>query len=221
MSSQNGYKEGNNLKKVEMIGKRFGRLTVIEEGPKRGKDFSWVCRCDCGNMTKPLLGGNLRSGHTKSCGCLHVNHGKHNEKLYSVWAARKKRCYDTNHPTYKNYGARGISVCAEWKEDFQSFRDWAFASGYNPEAGRKQCTLDRINVCGNYEPANCRWVSMKEQRNNRRNNLRIEIDGVTKRAEDWAAEAGLNYSTLTKRYASGERGKTLLRPSRKSQKGGK
>ena len=80
----------------------------------------------------------------------------------------KQRCYDSKRKDYANYGGRGISVCNEWRNDYSTFRDWAYLHGYNPNAAYMNCTLDRINVNGNYCPENCRFVSMKIQAKNRR-----------------------------------------------------
>lgn len=161
----------------KMLGKRFGRLTVIAEAPERKCGQScWVCQCDCGNITAPILGSNLRRGHTKSCGCLKTKHGKYNSRLYAVWHGMKKRCYCKTDHAFKNYGGRGIKVFDEWKESFSEFEKWAFSNGYDETAKQGKCTLDRIDVNGNYEPSNCRWVDMKAQQNNRRNNVKKEGD---------------------------------------------
>ena len=160
------------MKKRDLTGQRFGQLTVINESPVRiDQQVCWICKCDCGNITPPLIGSNLTRGHTKSCGCLHKPHGDYYTRLYWVWCSMKKRCYDKNHPTYRNYGRRGIKVCEEWKHDFKVFREWALQSGYVAGHGRGECSLDRIDVNGDYCPENCRWVSMKVQQNNRRNNV--------------------------------------------------
>lgn len=165
-----------------MTGQRFGRLEVVGRSENKRKMAMWVCRCDCGN-TKVVRGTDLRSGHTQSCGCLHKetvtthgstrNHGRIRSRLYKVWTSMKSRCYNENHPAYNCYGGRGIIICDEWKDDFQTFFDWAMANGYDENARRGDCTIDRIDVDGNYCPENCRWVDMKVQANNKRKHKKL------------------------------------------------
>jgi len=164
-------------KKNDLTGQRFGRLTVISECHEQQRRYvRWICQCDCGNTTQPIPGCHLRSGNTKSCGCLHNDelrermtvHGKKRTRLYGVWNTMKNRCFNAQRKDYRYYGGRGITVCNDWKDNFQAFYDWAMANGYDPSAKQWECTLDRIDVNGDYTPENCRWVSMKEQSANKR-----------------------------------------------------
>jgi hypothetical protein len=166
---------------IDMLGKKFGMLTVIElAGQDKRKEYLWKCRCDCGNETI-VLGGNLRSGHIKSCGCAKAT-GERNgnykgghckDRLYHVWMTMKQRCTNPNNGKYYAYGARGITVCEEWME-FETFRTWALENGYNPNAKYGETTIDRIDVNGNYEPSNCRFTDLFVQNKNRRPFKRIK-----------------------------------------------
>ena len=162
---------------INLIGQRFGRLMVVRKSNQRTAEggYVWVCKCDCGNEIS-VKSGNLRSGHTQSCGCYakdrisetQATHRNSHFRLYNVWTNMKARCYNPNATFYKDYGGRGITVCEEWRNDYAAFRDWAMANGYNPDAPRGACTIDRIDVDGNYCPENCRWVDNKTQCNNKR-----------------------------------------------------
>lgn len=162
---------------LDLTGQRFGRLTAIELGANRNKRRMWRCVCDCGNE-KYVTTSNLRCGITKSCGCLHSDllasrnykHGGSSNRLYNVWSNMLSRCYKPYNDRFYCYGGRGIAVCDEWRNNYAAFRDWAMANGYDPDAQYGKCTLDRIDVNGNYEPSNCRWVGMDVQNKNKHDN---------------------------------------------------
>lgn len=167
---------------IDLTNNRYGRLFVIKpifEAGKHGQTkVKWLCKCDCGNEVIKT-GKNLRQGITHSCGCLHkeslakrnkdnASHRSGKTRLYGVWRGMKQRCLDSNRKEYPNYGGRGISICDEWLDSFESFQNWAYSSGYDEHAPYGKCTLDRIDVNGNYEPSNCRWVDAEVQASNRR-----------------------------------------------------
>ena len=182
----------------DLTGQRFSRLTVIERVKSHklnDKHAYWKCLCDCGNYCI-VASHHLRSGETKSCGCL--NNGKSYTRLYRIWNDMKCRCYRYKETAYKYYGDRGIIVCDEWLNDFQAFYDWAMANGYDDTL-----TIDRIDVNGNYEPSNCRWVSRKVQMNNTRRNHLITYNGKTQTIAQWAEELNIKQNTLLYRIRRG------------------
>jgi len=160
---------------IDLTGQRFNRLTVLCRGKNQGRSTTWYCQCDCGNRTT-VQACALKKGTTKSCGCytkdrvreMNTTHGLSKERLYHIWASIIDRCCNPQHPYYKDYGGRGIKICEEWRHDYQAFHDWAYANGYDEAAPKWKCTIDRIDVDGDYRPENCRWVDMKTQRHNRR-----------------------------------------------------
>jgi hypothetical protein len=167
------------LKRANLIGQRFGRLTAIQSnGTGELKHTTWKCQCDCGKIVPSVPTGNLSSGNTRSCGCLHreihralakvkfTKHGgcpKGNESPeWTSWRSMKRRCEDPKNNAFIYYGGRGIKVCDRWAHSFENF---LADMGKKPVPGY---SLGRIDVNGNYEPGNCKWESPREQVRNRR-----------------------------------------------------
>ena len=154
------------FKPKDISGMRFGKLVAIKSVGKKGGDtYRWECQCDCGN-TKEASVSDLIKGAVKSCGCLRVpprivKHGRlsngKKEKLYSIWIAMNQRCSNPNDRNYFRYGGRGITVCSEWKKDYEAFRSWCFSHGY-----AQGLELDREDNNGSYTPDNCRFVTHRE-----------------------------------------------------------
>lgn len=196
---------------VDLTGQKFGRLTALYDTGKKtaSRNCIWMCKCECGNSVE-VDTGSLRSQHTKSCGCwisdrmskLNFKHGGSKDRLFEVWLGMHKRCTDRNSPQFKNYGGRGITVGPEFKE-YEDFKRWAYANGYDENAKRGECTLDRIDVNGNYEPSNCRWVGYDVQANNRRTNDLISFNGKTMTRSQWERELGFGRGVLAGRIRSG------------------
>jgi hypothetical protein len=163
----------------DLVGVRFGRLVVVSRAESVKRNSRWLCRCDCGNEIV-AYGGHLKSGATKSCGCLNrekasgrfKTHGKTKTRLFRIWQNMHKRCEYQGHKQYKNYGGKGIKVCKEWS-DFQAFYEWAISNGYGDDL-----TIDRINPNRNYEPSNCQWLTRSE---NIKKSWRDRKDGYLQR----------------------------------------
>ena len=187
---------------IDLKGSRFGRLLVVEAiGKYKNGSTKWRCLCDCGNEAC-VSTGNLNSGSTMSCGCLrreittskNYKHGLSNKRIHSIWRGMKQRCENPKNISFQYYGLRGISICDEWSDDFKKFYDWSMNNGYSDNM-----SIDRINVYGNYEPCNCRWVNIDVQNNNRGNNHYLSIDGKTLTISQWSKISGVNRKTITDR----------------------
>lgn len=135
-----------------------------------------------------------------------MKHGMSDTRLYKVWSGMKSRCYNPNDPIYKDYGARGITVCEEWKNDFLAFYTWAMETGYDETAPRGRFTIERNNNDGPYSPDNCRWATIAEQERNKRNNIKVQVDGETMVLKQACRKQGLVYTNELKTYRRRERG---------------
>jgi hypothetical protein len=156
---------------IDLTGQKFNSLTVVSRAENRGKSVVWNCLCDCGNETQ-VRSGNIRNGHTQSCGCKTKEHltthglWRKQPTEHSIWTNMKQRCYNPNAKYYDIYGGRGITVCGEWKDDFAKFFE---DIGERPSANH---SLDRIDGNKGYSKDNCRWATAVEQGRNQRVNNR-------------------------------------------------
>lgn len=203
---------------IDLTGKVFGRLTVIERAGACHFGIMWKCNCTCGKSVD-VVSANLNRGNTKSCGCLKIDLSrlcgkniKHGESIlgkssteYSSWSAMRRRCSFKNNPQYHNYGGRGISICERWLQSFQNFLE---------DVGRKPTpnhSLDRYpDNNGNYCPGNVRWATKKEQQNNKRTNRVLIYNGVSKTLKLWSEETGIKYKSLMYRINKGQSLETIF-----------
>ena len=210
------------MARQNLLGKRFGRLLVVDYAPDYiapdgHKHPKWKCRCDCGNEVV-VRQSSLLGGCSQSCGCLRKeqisyrakHHGGFGTRLYNVWNSMRQRCNNPHAQSYHNYGGRGISICSEW-DDYGVFRDWALKTGYDKSAKRNECTLERIDVDGDYCPQNCKWVTMKEQGNNRRDTIYLTYKNETHSLSEWSRLTDIPYQRLYARYKRGKPVEKILR----------
>lgn len=184
----------------DLKGKRFGKLVVMEFVGIINKKTMWRCKCDCGNEVTAYA-TNLKSGHAISCGCaMRKSNGLSVTRIYHIYNGMINRCYNQNNKEYRNYGARGITVCEEWlgENGLYNFKEWAENNGY-----QEDLTIDRKDVNGNYEPSNCRWATLIEQANNKRNNITLTYNGKTRTIPEWSRELGIDRGLLYSRKKLG------------------
>ena len=199
-------------------GEVFGTLTIMKEDAKVNGMRRVICKCACGEI-KSFYMGNLRWGHTQSCGCLRMvglserntTHGSSPARLYRVWANMKTRCSNPKSSSYEFYGAKGVQVCDEWAADFVSFRHWALDNGYSGDL-----SIDRIDGTKGYNPDNCRWADDIMQSRNRDYAWFIEINGEVRHAKDWCEKFGVVYKTAhTRKQRGWDERDAVSTPSRK------
>lgn len=180
-------------KAQDLIGKVFGKLTVLSIDGKRNNKTQLLCQCSCGNTTHAYV-AHLVQRRRNSCGCNqdgHPRHGLRHSREYSIWTDMRKRCSNPNSTSYHNYGAKGIAVCDRWT-DFKNFYD---DMGPCPE-GR---SIDRIDGTKGYSPDNCRWATAQQQIENRAVQKMYTLNGETMTLPNWCKKLGINYSTMRNR----------------------
>lgn len=188
----------------DLTSRRFGRVIVLELNhihtcPSCTTFPMWRCKCDCGNEVI-VNASSLKKGLTQSCGCLrkektaskNLSHGESDSRLYRIYKGMKSRCYNPNDTTYHNYGARGISVCEGWIQDFTSFRNWSLENGY-----AEDLSIDRIDNDGDYCPENCRWTDVFTQVNNSRHNHFVVLGGEKHTITEWSRIFEVNVKTFS------------------------
>jgi hypothetical protein len=205
-------------KKLNLVGQKFGRLEVIAfDHMDKKKGSFWKCKCNCIDENYIIVSaGSLRSGNTKSCGCIvselitirNKETAKHNReslsRLHSIWKHMIERCEKDYSDAKKYYQDKGIIVCNEWHNYF-IFKEWAINNGYN-----ENLTIDRINNNGNYEPSNCRWITILMQQSNKSNNHFISINGRIETASEWERISGIGSKTILYRLKLGWKDDELL-----------
>jgi hypothetical protein len=197
-------------KTIVTPGDRFNRCVIIcEIAPRISPDGqirrTVLCECDCGNTVNAIL-SELKSGHTKSCGCYKryvtkmrsLKHGQSKKTPeYNTWLNIKKRCYNVNSPDFPDYGARGITVCDSWRNSFENFFE---DMGKRPT---KTHSIERKNNNLCYSPENCIWATSIQQANNKRNNRIVTYNGQSGSVKYWSAITGINKQTLATRTLRG------------------
>lgn len=189
-------------KLLNLAGKQFGRLRVLGRATVQGVHPRWECQCICG-VQLTVAGPALRTGNTRSCGCLkqdtagkhNVTHGMSTTRIFKVWHGMMQRCYDKRQQYYHNYGGRGIRVCSRWHKFEHFLADMG--------EGAAGLSLDRKNNDGNYTKRNCYWATRKEQARNKRTNRNVTLGLLTLCVKDWAVLAGINESVVRGRLNRG------------------
>lgn len=185
------------MRKVDLVGHRSGRLVVLKQiGNSGAMRSKWLCQCDCGK-TRQVAGSSLRSGLSRSCGCLftetRTKHGYYNTKTYRAWGDMRRRCSNPKNPYYYRYGERGIKVCERWQE----FENFLVDMGEAPVGAY----LDRKDNNGNYTPENCRWANARESMQNTSQVRNYTFLGQSCCAAEWARRLGMNENTIRTRLA--------------------
>lgn len=200
---------------VDLKGKRFTRLKVIEFAYSKKSNRYWKCKCDCGNEIYTTTACLNRPKNTRSCGCIQKEKAAENgrnsatthglsrnsdgtkTRLFRIWTGMKTRCFNENVVEYPRYGGKGVTICESWM-DYKNFHAWAMSNGY-----KKHLSIEREDVNGDYEPLNCKWATNKEQTRNRTSSRFIEFNGETKTLAEWAEEKSMSINCLFERLKRG------------------
>lgn len=186
--------------RINLCGRRFGRLIVVSESHKdKNRHYHWICLCDCGTH-KTINGEILKRGESLSCGCYHKEmmtelgkktiHGQSRTRLYKIYKGIRDRCLNKSSLLYERYGAKGISLCDEWM-DFDAFYEWSRINGY-----ADNLTIDRIDNDKGYHPDNCRWTTHSIQGQNRKTCLTVDQVKEIKKL----LSCGVTYKEIAKRF---------------------
>lgn len=197
---------GRRINESEFVGHKYGMLTVTGFIERKCGHIIVSAVCDCGNTKERVSLNSMKAGDTFSCGCYRdkslrdmcKTHGLSDHPLHNTWCGMISRCTNPGNAHYKNYGGRGITICNEWVDSFSSFYNWAINNGWD-----FNLKIDRINNDGNYCPENCRFVTRRENQNNRRNTIFVTHNGITKPLTHWAEEYNINRSVLRLRICNG------------------
>lgn len=184
-------------------GERYGHWLLLRKD--ENKTGNWICKCDCGGVYSVNF-NNMKQGRTTNCVKCQAakarvrvsTHGMSKTKLYNVWRAIRDRCVNPKNKVYYRYGGRGITVCKEWFEHFETFMEWALSHNY-----KEGLQIDRIDVNGNYEPSNCRWVTQKENARNRESCKTINYKGKSYKLPAFAEIVGIKHRLLYERIRKG------------------
>lgn len=202
---------------IDITGHRFGTLVAVKRMPSVNGRLSekWLCSCDCGNLPVVYM-GNLRNGNSTSCGCVHAlrlreavtRHGLRHSDEYRIWVGIKTRCYNRQNHSFARYGARGIGMSPEWREDFM-----AFYSDMGPRPSKSH-SVERIDNDGDYTKSNCIWATSTTQSRNKRTNIRYTWGDKTLTLDEWCRIHNRKYLTVWKRLDRGwSIGKALTVPA--------
>lgn len=179
-----------------LIGQKFNMLTIISHKKKGKYNCNYfVCLCDCGKISE-IRAGHILNDNQFSCGCIRTKYedSKVGTVLYNTWNKMMHRCYNQKNQKYPIYGARGIKICDEWKNNYDSFYQWSINNGF-----KLGLSIDRINNNGNYEPSNCRWTTKKQQMNNTSRNRYLTFNNETHTLAEWSEILNIKYGTICSR----------------------